>query len=39
MHLVLVGFLEVDEARAIWGLMLLIFERPHYGHTQNQEFN
>lgn len=28
-------FLEVDEARAIWGLMLLIFERPHYGPTQN----
>ncbi len=29
-------FLEVDEARAIWGLLLLIFERPHYGDTQNQ---
>lgn len=29
-------FLEVDEAMAIWGLMLLIFERPHYGDTQNQ---
>ena len=29
-------FLEVDEARAIWGLMLLIFERPHYGQTQNR---
>lgn len=29
-------FLEVDEARAIWGLMLLVFERPHYGDTQNQ---
>lgn len=29
-------FLEVDEAMAIWGLMLLIFERPHYGQTQNR---
>ncbi len=29
-------FLEVDEAMAIWGLLLLIFERPHYGHTANQ---
>ncbi len=29
-------FLEVDEAMAIWGLFLLIFERPHYGDTQNQ---
>jgi DNA helicase II / ATP-dependent DNA helicase PcrA len=29
-------FLEVDEARAIWGLMLIIFERPHYGQTQNR---
>ena len=29
-------FLEVDVAMAIWGLMLLIFDRPHYGNTQNQ---
>lgn len=29
-------FLDIDEAMAIWGLMLLIFERPHYGDTQNQ---
>lgn len=29
-------FLEVDEAMAVWGLMLLVFERPHYGDTQNQ---
>lgn len=29
-------FLEVDEAIAVWGLMLLIFERPHYGDTKNQ---
>lgn len=29
-------FLEVDEARAVWGLMLLVFGRPHYGDTQNQ---
>ena len=29
-------FLEVEEAMAIWGLMLLIFERPHYGDTQNR---
>lgn len=29
-------FLEVDEAMAIWGLFLLIFERPHYHDTQNQ---
>jgi len=29
-------FLEVEEARAIWGLMLLIFDRPHYGDTENK---
>lgn len=29
-------FLEVEEARAMWGLLLLIFDRPHYGSTQNQ---
>ena len=29
-------FLDIDEAMAVWGLMLLIFERPHYGDTQNQ---
>jgi DNA helicase-2/ATP-dependent DNA helicase PcrA len=29
-------FLEVDEAMAIWGLMLLIFEKPHYDETLNQ---
>ncbi|GGB24911.1 DNA helicase [Puia dinghuensis] len=29
-------FLEVEEAMAIWGLLLLIFGRPHYGDTQNQ---
>lgn len=29
-------FLEVHEAMEIWGLLLLIFERPHYGDTQNQ---
>lgn len=29
-------FLEVEEAMAIWGLLLLIFERPHYGNTSNQ---
>lgn len=29
-------FLEVEEARAIWGLLLKIFDRPHYGNTTNQ---
>ncbi|GHU66297.1 DNA helicase [Spirochaetia bacterium] len=29
-------FLEVDEAKAIWGLLLLVFGRPHYGQTQNR---
>jgi DNA helicase-2/ATP-dependent DNA helicase PcrA len=30
------SFLEVEEAKAFWGLMLLIFDRPHYGHTENR---
>ncbi|MGE5410471.1 MAG: ATP-dependent helicase [Clostridiales bacterium] len=29
-------FLEVDEARSVWGLMLKIFGRPHYGNTRSQ---
>jgi DNA helicase-2/ATP-dependent DNA helicase PcrA len=33
------SFLEVDEAMAIWGLMLMIFDRPHYGNTQNRSLN
>lgn len=30
------SFVEVDEARAIFGLFLKIFDRPHYGNTGSQ---
>ncbi|QNA46464.1 UvrD-helicase domain-containing protein [Lacibacter sediminis] len=30
------SFVEVDEARAIFGLFLKIFDRPHYGATGSQ---
>lgn len=30
------SFIEVDEARAIFGLFLKIFDRPHYGNTKSQ---
>lgn len=30
------SFIEVDEARAFFGLMLKIFDRPHYGNTKSQ---
>lgn len=33
------SFLEVDEAKAIWGLMLLIFDMPNYGNNQSQSLN
>lgn len=30
-------FLEQTEAMAVWGLMLRIFDRPHYGNTQARD--
>lgn len=32
-------FLEVDEAKAIWGLFLLIIGMPHYEATDNKSLN
>lgn len=33
------SFIEVDEAKAIFGLFLKIFDRPHYGNTGSQSIN
>lgn len=30
------SFIEVEEARAVFGLFLKIFDRPHYGSTKSQ---
>ncbi len=30
------SFIEVDEAKAVFGLFLKIFDRPHYGNTGSQ---
>ena len=30
------SFVQVDEAKAVFGLMLKIFDRPHYGNTSSQ---
>jgi len=30
-------FLDLDEARAAWGMLLLVFDRPHYGANTSRD--